>query len=255
MKCFSRRALTVLALTAGVGVLAAVPAVAAAKTNVRCVGSADFCGAKVSIAGGASNRIVTIGLPSTNLKLVGVSAIPVKSRGAFGISKAAFRVGGSQCRFTRSAVRSNPRGARIILLFAAGNAVTPSPRPGGSLGLDQEKNALFSVGTGMTVSIVGGGGGTSNCTSNETNTTFTTKGDNEPHPFGFDTRGSGSCAFEPSWSYFKVSVKAPGGTVIGSGSLYLGDVWPFAEYKAQCGSFDQGLSCTKSSEGLKITRR
>jgi hypothetical protein len=78
MKCISRRALTVLALTAGVGVLAAVPAVAAVKTNVRCVGSADFCGAKVSIASG--------------------------------------------------------------------------------------------------------GGGTSNCTSNETNTTFTSKGDNEPHP-------------------------------------------------------------------------
>ena len=89
MKCFSTRALTVLALTARVGLLAAVPAVVAAKTNARCVGSADSCGAKVSIAGRASNRIVTIGLPSTNLKVVGVSAIPGTQRGAFGISKAA----------------------------------------------------------------------------------------------------------------------------------------------------------------------
>jgi hypothetical protein len=46
--------------------------------------------------------------------------IPSTSKGAFSISKASFRLGGSQYRFTVNAVRANPRRARIILLFSAG---------------------------------------------------------------------------------------------------------------------------------------
>jgi hypothetical protein len=254
MKWFSKHVLAVLALSTGFAVFGVAPALAAGTTNVRCTGTADFCGAKVSIAGGASNRVVTIGLSDTNLKLVSVSAIPGTSRGAFGISKASYRLGGSQYRFTLNAVRGNPRGARIILQFAAGRATTRSPLPGGTLGADQQANAVFSVGTGMNVTVVGGGGGTSNCTSNETNDKFTTKGDNESHAFGFDTRGSGSCAFEPSWSKFKVSVTDSGGTVVGSATMYLGDVWPYAEYKPECVSVDR-LTCTKSgAKTLKVGR-
>jgi hypothetical protein len=205
MKCFSRRALTVLALPAGVGVLAAVPAVAAAKTNVRCVGSADFCGAKVSIAGGASNRIVMIGLAGTNLKLVGVSAIPGQSREAFGISK-----GGVQARriavplhAQRSAVKSAGRAHHPALrCWQCRDAFAPArwiagPRPG-------EESAFL--------------------------------------------RRYGHDGIDRRWRWRDEQYHE-------QRDLYLGDVWPFAEYKAQCGSFDQGLTCTKSSEGLKITRR
>lgn len=102
--------------------LAASPAGAAGSQTVTCVGTADFCGATVSIAGGASNRVVTINLTDTNLKRVGIRVIPSASRGAFSISKASFRLGGSQYRFTLNAVRANPRRARIILLFAAGSS-------------------------------------------------------------------------------------------------------------------------------------
>jgi hypothetical protein len=94
----------------------------AASQSVRCIGNADFCGASVSIAGGASNRVVTINLTGTNFRRVGLRVIPASSRGAFSITKASFRLGGSQYRFTLNAVSSNPRGARIVLLFAAGTA-------------------------------------------------------------------------------------------------------------------------------------
>ena len=86
------------------------------------VGTADFCGATVSIAGGASNRVVTIGLTDTNFKRIAVRVIPSSSKGAFSITKASSINGGSQYRFTLNAVKSNPKGARIILLFAAGSA-------------------------------------------------------------------------------------------------------------------------------------
>ena len=100
--------------------VAAAPAVAAHGKMVRCIGNANFCGATVSIAGGASNRVVKIKLTDTDFKLVAVRVVPKTSKGAFSISKASFRHGGSQYRFTLSAVAANPPGAKIILLFAAG---------------------------------------------------------------------------------------------------------------------------------------
>jgi hypothetical protein len=120
-----RHRLRLALLAAGAVVAAgavAVPTGAATRQTVRCVGTGDFCGATVSIAGGASNRIVTVNLTDTDLRRVGVRVIPASSRGAFSISRASFRQGGSQYRFTLNAVRANPRGARIILLFAAGAA-------------------------------------------------------------------------------------------------------------------------------------
>jgi len=101
--------------------LLAAPAGAAGNT-IRCTGNGDFCAATVSIAGGASNRVVTINLTDTDFTRVGVRVIPAASKGAFSISKAGFRAGASQYRFTLNAVKANPRGARIILLFAAGTS-------------------------------------------------------------------------------------------------------------------------------------
>ena len=103
-----------------IAALASGTAGAAGKQTVRCVGTADFCGATVSIARGASNKVITVNLTGTNFRRVGVWVIPKTSKGAFSISKASFRLGGSQYRFTLNAVRANPRRARIILLFSAG---------------------------------------------------------------------------------------------------------------------------------------
>jgi hypothetical protein len=115
-----RRALPLAVVGAlAAAALSAGPAGAASQT-VRCVGTADFCGATVSIAGGASNRVVTVNLTGTNLRRIAVRVFPSSSRGAFSISRASYRLGGSQYRFTLNAVRGNPRRSRIVLLFAAG---------------------------------------------------------------------------------------------------------------------------------------
>jgi len=115
-------ALPVFGVVGALALSAAASAGAAGSQTVRCVGNADFCGATVSIAGGASNRVVTINLTDTDFARVAVRVIPSSSRGAFSISNASFRTGGSQYRFTLNAVRANPPRARIILLFAAGRA-------------------------------------------------------------------------------------------------------------------------------------
>lgn len=115
--------LLVALATASVLAVTAVPAGAAGTQTVRCVGTADFCGATVSIAGGASNKTVKINLTDTDFTRVAVRVIPGSSRGAFSISAASFRLGGSQYVFTLNAVRANPARARIILLFAGGRSV------------------------------------------------------------------------------------------------------------------------------------
>jgi hypothetical protein len=252
------RLVSTAAVIGTAGVLLSVTTAGAARTqNVRCVGTADFCGAAVSIAGGASNRVVNVRLTDTNLKLVRVSVIPASSRRGVSVTKASYRLGGSQYRFTLNAVRAIPRGARIVLIFAAGNAPGPSPR--GLPGTARSATAIFSVGSGMTVSIVGGGGGTSNCTSSETNTSFVTKGDNESHSFGFDSKGSGSCFYDRSWSYFKVGVKDGAGRQIGSGTMWFGQNETFGGYYANCRSPSgftwQGLTCDENHTQVVTIQR
>src|SRR5947209_8111887 len=122
-----------------------------------------------------------------------MSAIPAASRGAFLISESSYRWGGSQFRFRLNTGRANPRGARIILTFAAGGIAGKLGGGGPGVRGTENATAIFSVGSGKTVSIVGGGADTSNCTTDETNTTFVTKGDNEPHTFGFNAKADGSC--------------------------------------------------------------
>jgi hypothetical protein len=100
--------------------IVAVPAGAAGSQTVKCIGNGDFCGVTIGIAGGASNKVITVNLTDTNFRRVGVRVTPPASKGAFGISKASFQKGGSQYKFTLNAVKSNPKAARIILLFAAG---------------------------------------------------------------------------------------------------------------------------------------
>jgi hypothetical protein len=255
MRSFTKLVSTVGMLGVMVALLTAAPAAAGRAQTVRCVGTGDFCGAAVSLVGGASNRVVTVNLTDTDLKLARVSVIPAASRRAFSISKASYRLGGSQYRFTLNAVRANRRGARIILIFAAGGRFGRSG-VGGLRGV-QSASAIFSVGSGMTVSIIGGGGGTSLCTNDETNTTFVTKGDNESHPFSFDAKSSGSCYFDLSWSQFKVRVKNPAGTLVASGTMFLGQQYVFGDYIVSCeyGPW-VGATCAKTSAPLtlKITK-
>lgn len=216
--------------------IAVAPAGAARTQTVHCIGTSDYCGATLSIAGGAVNRVVTVDLSGTNLRVVGAYAVPGSARRGFSITHAAFRLGGSQYRFTLNALRSNPRGARLVLLFGTATASPPlrSKPPGTWRGA----TAIFNVGEGMTVSIVGGGGGTSNCTTAETNTTFTTTKDaGEQHGFGFDSVGGApwdSCFREASWSDFRFTLKDPSGAQVGTGVMTLQQDNPAGSYYVDC---------------------
>ncbi len=250
LKIFVWRLLVPVSVGAlAVGLLTVSPAGAARSQTVRCMGTADYCGATVSIGGGVTSRVVNVMLTGTNLKLVGAYAVPGTARRGFTISNASYRLGGSQYRFTLNSLRSNPRRARLVLLFAPDGAPGKSGVGGRKPLRDwRPATAIFNVGAGMTVSIVGGGGGTSNCTTDETNTTFTTtKAEDESHGFGFNSKGSGSCWKETSWSYFRFTVKDPAGRQVGSGALIMSQNNPLASYYVDCRANIQqwqGINCS-----------
>ncbi len=87
--------------------------------TVRCRGNARLCTAQVSIAGGASNRKLIIKLTDTNLRLTSVTAVPKRSSSAYLLSGGHYALGGSEYIVSLNAVRSNPKGAHLILKFAS----------------------------------------------------------------------------------------------------------------------------------------
>jgi hypothetical protein len=227
------------------GVVAVGSAGAAKSQTVRCMGTADYCGATIRIAGGAKNRVVTVNLTGTNLKLVATRALPASSTGGFKITKASFRLGGSQYRFTLNAKPAGPR-SRILLLFTAGSRGLGIPALRGHV---ESANAIFSVGAGKTVSITGGGGGTSNCTSNETVTSFVTKGNGESHEFSLFAKNDGSCYFDLSFSKYKVQIKDSSGRLTGSGTMFLGQRYAFQGAITSCQYAPWvGATCTSTGK-------
>jgi hypothetical protein len=102
-------------------VITALPAGASSSRTVQCHGSAEFCGATVSLADGFSDRTVTIGLTDTDFgpKPAAVRLIDATG-GSYAISKPRFEEGGSLYVFTLRSVKGNSSGARLVLLFSAG---------------------------------------------------------------------------------------------------------------------------------------
>ena len=90
---------------------------ASAQGVVTCEGGSNSCQARVSIAGGASNRQVVIRLSDTDLRLVSVRPNRRSLKGAYSLSREQFRDGGSEYAFTMNAVRAAPRGSQLILTF------------------------------------------------------------------------------------------------------------------------------------------
>jgi hypothetical protein len=115
-----KRAFLFACLSAGclAGALAPTSAMAASRsTTVTCRGTERMCSASVSLAGGASNKLVRIELPGTSWRAPSVRVTPASSRGAYSITRARFASGGSEYRFTLGAVRGNPRGSRLTFTF------------------------------------------------------------------------------------------------------------------------------------------
>jgi hypothetical protein len=105
-------------LPTGVGALGAKPPTAGAQ-QVSCHGNGQACTARIDLAGGASNRTITIRLTDTDLRLESVKAYPTSSRDAYTLSDGRFKLSGSEYVTVLNAVESNPRGSYLILTFKA----------------------------------------------------------------------------------------------------------------------------------------
>ncbi len=114
------RGLRALLAAAVAAALLVVPATASAagSATARCVGNESTCGATFSLAGGASNKRLTVQLPGTNLKLVAHVVSPHWVAGAYSLSRGSYSLGGSVYTTTLNAVQSIPRGAKLRLEFA-----------------------------------------------------------------------------------------------------------------------------------------
>jgi pimeloyl-ACP methyl ester carboxylesterase len=86
---------------------------------VRCRGGGDSCRARVSLAGGASNKRVTIELSDTDLRLVSVRPNRRSLRGAYELSANRLRAGGSEYVFRLNAAQSTRPGSYLVFTFRA----------------------------------------------------------------------------------------------------------------------------------------
>jgi pimeloyl-ACP methyl ester carboxylesterase len=98
---------------------AAAPASGAARDEVGCRGGASVCRARVSLAGGASNRTVVIRLSDTDLSLSSVRPNRRSLRGAYSLTKGRRRAGGSQYVVVLNADGAIPRDSFLIFTFRA----------------------------------------------------------------------------------------------------------------------------------------
>ena len=86
---------------------------------VRCRGGSNLCRARVSLAGGASNKKVVVRLLDTDLRLASVRPNRSSLRGAYGLFGNRLRAGGSEYVFRLNAAQSTPRGSDLLLDFRA----------------------------------------------------------------------------------------------------------------------------------------
>jgi hypothetical protein len=111
-----RSAVAALATCMIAGALAS-SAAAAGSATATCRGSANLCEATFSLAGGASNKRLTVQIPGTNLRLLAVNATPAYVRGAYRLFGGRFTTGGSVYTVNLDAVDSIPAGARLTMTF------------------------------------------------------------------------------------------------------------------------------------------
>jgi hypothetical protein len=120
VRCARRRALAGTILTTAAMAACATAFATQASAQVRsldCRGSERSCRAVVSLAGGASNELLRVALPGTNLRLISITVRPHWIRGAYSLGRGRYSLGGSLYSVRLNAVRAIPRGARLTLRF------------------------------------------------------------------------------------------------------------------------------------------
>jgi pimeloyl-ACP methyl ester carboxylesterase len=86
---------------------------------VRCRGNANRCRARVSLAGGASDKRITIALPGSGLALVSVRPNRRLSLGAYGLADQQLNANRRQYVFRLYAAQSLPARSRLTFTFSA----------------------------------------------------------------------------------------------------------------------------------------
>jgi hypothetical protein len=103
--------------------LAAATAQGAGSATAVCKGSDTQCDATFSLAGGASDKTLTVRLPAAGMRRIAVNATPAHVQGAYSLTNGRLGSGGTTYTATLDAVQSIPRGARLILTFGHPSAV------------------------------------------------------------------------------------------------------------------------------------
>lgn len=230
-----RRVKTTIAAGAVALLAAAAPsaATAAEQRTVRCAGTDDGCGVTIPIADGAKDEVVTVKLTDTNLELASVTAVSAVKNG-YDLSKESYRAGGSEFRFELDAKKSNPKRARLVLLFSDPGDPPPSAPGAGLQGGWKWFDAVFKIPVGLKVTITGGGDGTSICTREETSTTFDVTSSEQSQRLVYYSKGDGGCAMQLSYSQFQVKIRNPAGQLVGSGRLFYGQQYVAGDYIVSC---------------------
>ena len=117
-----RRALPLMAGCAIVAATAA-PAQGAGSATATCRGTDTSCEATFSLAGGATEKTLTVRLPAAGMRRIAVNATPAQVHGAYLLTRGRFSSGGTVYTATLDAVQSIPRGARLVLSFGHPSAV------------------------------------------------------------------------------------------------------------------------------------
>jgi hypothetical protein len=119
---------------------------------------------------------------------------------------------------------------------------------------EQAELAAYVVGPGPLIHVEGGGGGSdhSNCTTSETNTTVTAGADPTNIPFGFNTDASGSCFFQPSYSFFTVTITGKnslGAEVFGTARVRFGQIaQSTTPYEVNCATASKNVTCQETGD-------
>ena len=85
--------------------------------TATCVGTEHLCGVSFSLAGGASNKLLTVRLPGTNMHVLNRFATPITVQSAYRLSGPRFSLGGSVYSVTLNAVASIRPPARLNFVF------------------------------------------------------------------------------------------------------------------------------------------
>jgi hypothetical protein len=152
-----------------------------------------------------------------------------------------FRV---ECIATSPSVKCETNGARALTLRFNGSKSVADYRVTASL-------RFYVNGPGPVIKIEGGGGGTSNCTKDETSETVAAGADPTEVGISFIAKNNDGCKFDESYSYFTITISGRDKAdkpVSGTARILLGQSTPGGSYTASCVSSSANVTCLRAAD-------